>query len=289
VYKISNIALAALFTFACAMAETSAIGTASARGSMRIDGSVVNGNATLFDGTVVETSEAMTAVRLDKGVEIKLATDSRGKLYSDHLVLEKGAGEVAAPGRFMLQANGLRVTPEAPNSRGVVSFQDSKTVQVSALQGSFDVANDQGILLASVQPGRMLLFNMQDAGATAPTTVTGALTRETDKCVANGGKKYYITVKDTGVKYEVTGPGLDALVGKTVTLTGTLDTSVQPSKCAAGLIAASNVTPVGGGAAAAAGMALKTKWIIAGVAIAAAGATAGGVYAANQSSTSASR
>ena len=151
-YRISFITVAALFAFSYAVAGTTAIGTASARGSMRVDGSVVNGNATLFSGTVLETSEATTAVRLDKGVEIKLATDSRGTLYRDRMVLEKGAGELAA-GRFLLQASGLRVTPDAPNSRGVVSFKDRNTVQVSALQGSFDVANDHGFLLASVRPG----------------------------------------------------------------------------------------------------------------------------------------
>jgi hypothetical protein len=295
VYRISFIAVAALFAFSYAMAGTTAIGTASARGSMRVDGSVVNGNATLFDGTVVETSEATTAVRLDKGVEIKLATDSRGTLYRDRLVLEKGAGELAA-GRFLLQASGLSVTPDAPNSRGVVSFQDPHTVQVSALQGNFHVANSQGLLLASVQPGHMMLFNMQQAGATAPTTVTGLLTRETDKCAANGGKKFYITVNETGVKYEVTGEDLDSKVGKTVTLTGTPDPNAQPTSCAAGVLVASSVAVVAGaaggaavGAAAGAGWAAGHVALITGVAIAAAAGTGVGIYEATKSPTPASQ
>ena len=41
-----------------ASAENVSIGTASARGDMRVDSYVVKGNATLFDGTVVETGQA---------------------------------------------------------------------------------------------------------------------------------------------------------------------------------------------------------------------------------------
>ena len=44
-----------LSTFSYAAAGTTAIGTVSARGDMRVDGYRVNGDATLFDGTVVET------------------------------------------------------------------------------------------------------------------------------------------------------------------------------------------------------------------------------------------
>jgi len=292
VYRIGFIIGAVLCTFCGAVAGTTAIGTASARGSMRVDGTVVNGNATLFEGTVVETGEATTAVRLDKGVEIRLATGSRGTLYRDRLVLEKGAGELAA-GRFVVQASGLRVTPDAPNSRGVVSFQDHDTVGVSALEGSLDVANGQGFLLASVRPGHMMLFNMQQAGAAAPTTVTGVLTKETDKCAAGGGKKFYITVQETGVKYEVTGEDLDAKVGRTVTLTGTPDPNAPPTKCAAGVLLASSVSVVGG--AAGAGAAAGASWaaghvlLITGVAIAAGTGLGVGVYEATKSSPPASQ
>lgn len=286
-YRISNISLAVLFTFSCAMAGTAAIGTASARGSMVVDGSVVNGNATLFDGTVLETGQATTAVRLDKGIEIKLATDSRGKLYRDRLVLEKGAGELDAPGRFVLQASGLSVTSSAPNSRGIVSMQQHNQVQVSALEGSFNVADRHGLLLASVQPGRMMTFNMQDTGgANAPATYTGVLTKETDRCAANGGTAYYITVN--GVKYQVVGENLDAFIGKTVTVTGTLQ-GTQPTKCAAGGIigSAGGTTAATGSAAAVAGMSVATKAIIVVSIVAAAGLTAG-LIVANQSSKPAS-
>ena len=50
-----------------ATAGTTAIGTVSARGSLRVDGYAVKGDATLFNGTVVETGQASAALRLNKG------------------------------------------------------------------------------------------------------------------------------------------------------------------------------------------------------------------------------
>ena len=281
-------------TSTLAAAGTTAIGTASARGTIRVDGALVNGNATLFDGTVVETGAATTAVRLDKGVEVKLATDSRGTFYRDRLVLEKGATEIVRPGSFRLEARHLNVVPDSSDARGVVSMKDERTVEVSALSGALRVSTDSGFLLAMVEPGRMLGFSAQEtAGATAPTTVTGMLAREEDKCSATHEKRYYVTVRDTGVRYEVTGNDLAPLIGKVVTLTGTPDPNVQPSKCAAGLIVASGAAAVKGAVAAAAnagtiaGIA-TTHLIIAGVAVAAAAGTGVGLYEADKGTPSAS-
>ena len=54
----------------------------------------MKGNATLFDGSVVETSQASADLRLNKGVEITMSPASRGTLYSDHLVLQQGPSQV---------------------------------------------------------------------------------------------------------------------------------------------------------------------------------------------------
>jgi hypothetical protein len=296
-FAVLSVAILTSSMWTFAIAGTGAIGTASARGSMRIDGAVVNGNATLFDGTVVETGEATTALRLERGVEVKLAADSRGTLYRDRLVLEKGSGELVRASGFELETSHVRITPDTPNARGVVSMSLADSVRVEALSGALRVTTGNGILLAKLEPGRAMDFTDAQSGAAAPTSITGSLTKEADACTPAGEQKYFVTVAATGAKYEVSGEGLDKFVGKTVTLVGTLDPSFAPSNCAAGLIVGATV-PSGTGAAAtgqadraagAAGMAASTKLIIAGVAVAAAAGTGVGLYEANQSSTPASR
>lgn len=196
-------------------AGTVSIGTANARGDLRVDSYLVKGNATLFDGSTVETGLATADLRLEKGTQITMASGSLGTLYRDHLVLQRGESEVAANSSFQLQAVGLHVTPIEPNSRGVVRLVQSNTIEVAALNGSFGVANAQGILLASVRPGRPLSFAMQ--ASTGSTVFSGVGLLSSDN-----GHFYFTSV--TGGEYEIVGKDLKKYVGQKVEITGIVQT-----------------------------------------------------------------
>jgi hypothetical protein len=267
-------ALAALMCmFSYVAAETVSIGTASARGDMRIDSYMVKGNATLFDGTVVETGQATADLRLDKGTEIMMSTSSRGTLYRDRLVLQRGESELAANSSFQLEANGLRVTPNEPNSRGVVSLRDGNTVEVAALNGSFGVTNDHGVLLASVRPGRVLSFAMQAGAAPASSSFSG------EGMISFENGHYYFESLEG--KYELIGNNLKRYVGTKVHLSGSISGSATQGATLA--VTGSSIGVVG-----ATGISATTVLIISGVVVAASTGVGIGVYAANQSSTPAS-
>jgi hypothetical protein len=248
-----------------AEAGTVSIGTASVRGDMRVDSYTVNGNATLFDGSVVETGQATADLRLNKGTEITLATSSRGTLYSNRLVLQQGEGELTSGSSFQLQTNGLHVTPSQPNSDGVVSLKPGNTVEVAALTGSFGVTNDQGVLLASVHPGMPLSFAMQAGAAPAAFTASGKISE------VNG--HFYLTDAKSGTKYEVTGNNLAKVVGHTVTVSGTVTAS-----SVAGAAAVITVTTVTGLVA---GVTITTA-VIVGVSVAATTGLAVGIHEATK-------
>ena len=272
--------LTALVFSYSAVAATQSIGIATVRGSIRVDGETVKGNVSLFEGSVVETDNSATSLRLDKGVVVKLAADSRGKLFRDRLVLEKGSSEFTSS--YRLVASTLQINPADANSRGVVVMKSANKVEVTALAGRFQVLTDHGVLLANVRPGVAFAFDPQGAGATAPTTITGKLTKE--------GSNYYVTVAQTGLKYQVVGKDLTpGMVGKTVTVTGTPDPSGTPGSGSAAVITATSATVVGHAAAAAGGsavgMAMGTKLIIAGVVVAASAGVGAGVYEAQKSDT----
>jgi hypothetical protein len=270
-----HIVLGATLVLANLMAAPSAIGTASAYGSITVDGSRITGNATLFNGAEIETGRATTDLRLDGGARLRLGADSRGRIFGDRLVLERGATEVNVARTFLLQAGKFEIVPAAANSRGTVAIEGDNRVEVSTLQGELKVKAGN-LLLARVLPGRSLTFEGQPAGAAAPMTITGTVSREQGR--------YFLMVPETGLKYELTGKDFSKMAGKKVTVVGTPDPAAAPQLGATSVVVASNVTVLGGSSAvaggAAAGMALGTKVVIAGVAIGAGVGLGFGVHAA---------
>jgi hypothetical protein len=226
-----------------AAAGTVSIGTANARGDLRVDSYLVKGSATLFDGSVVETGQATADLRLDKGTQITMSTSSRGTLYRDRLVLQQGESMLAASSSFQLEANGLHVTPNMPNSRGVVSLKVGNTVEVTALNGSFGVTNDHGVLLASVPSGHVVSFAMQAGGNVqaggSPTEYTGVGTVS----YANG---HYFLTDSISEKFEITCRDYKKYVGKEVALSGTVQAGATPTMDATSVVCGKSVAINGG-------------------------------------------
>ena len=256
-----------------AEAGTVSIGTASARGEIRVDNYSVKGDATLFDGSVVETGKASASLHLDKGTQITLSTASRGTLYRDHIVLQQGASELAPAKSFQLQADGLHVSPNEPNSRGVVTVKTGNTVEVASLSGSFGVSNDHGIMLANVLPGQPISFAMQGNPNSAEFSGVGLVTFE------NG--TYYL-VTDMNVKYVLTCKDSHRFVGNKVVVTGTLQGAVEGSGTTSLCIKSMDVNGPSG-------MSNGKKWLIAGILVGAGAGAAIGFALSNNGSPAASR
>ena len=271
---LSILSFTAMETVSVGAAESVSIGTVSARGDFRVDSHVVRGNATLFNGSVVETGGATADLRMGEGAAITMSTNSRGILYRDRLVLQQGESELTAPQAFQLQVESLRVVASGPKSQGVVSLTPNNTVQVSSLSGTFNVTNDHGLALASVSPGRAMTFAFQVNPVGSAFTGTGRVS------FSNG--HYYLTLKSTGAKYEIQGQGLAKLVGKEVTITGT----IQSATATGGAL---NVVDILTTKVLAAGLTGTSVAIISGVVVAAGVGTAVGVYEANQSTPPASQ
>jgi len=268
------------------VAGTVSIGTASARGDMRVDNYAVKGNATLFNGSVVETGQATVDLRLEKGTEITMATGSLGTLYSDRLVLQRGKTEFAS-NAFKLQARGLRVTPAEPNSRGVVSMEQGNKVEVAALTGSFSVTNELGVPLASVHSGMGMSFDVQAANDNGQCTSQKSFSAR--GIVSCEDHHYYIATDmdpRTGaeIRYELTGKDFKSYVGKKIEVTGTLRCGAVGAGGALGAVTVSSAAIVGG----AAGVG-TTAMVIGGVAVAAGAGLGVGLYEVNKSTTPASR
>jgi len=233
------IALCASLLFTLLPAHGAAIGVAVANGSFRVDDSMVAGNATLFDGSQLETALASSEVRLSGGVHMRLAAGSRGRVFRDRLVLEKGLGELESGSGYRIEALGLRVLPEGDNASGRVAVTAERKLQALALTGSLRVTAADGTVVALLTPGNALEFAPQAVtGVQAPFQMTGCLEAREGRLVLRDPL--------TGVTEEVRGDRLDREVGRMIEVTATVVPGAQPVAGALEVIQVSRFRRVSG-------------------------------------------
>ncbi len=245
------------------LAGSPSIGMAIARGGFQIDNARVSGNATLFDGTVVQTGRSAGELELNSGTRVDLASDSRGRVYRDRMVLEQGQGQLTGSG-YQIEARTLRVIGDEPYATARVSLMGTRRVQVAAVTGSLRVTNANGLLVANLLMGAAMEFEPQAEGAAVYSKLTGIVKKQ--------GGKYFLTDETTKVTVELRGKGLEAQVGKRVEVNGSTDASATPAQPATQVVNVQTATVLAKGAAAAgagAGAAAGTA--------SAAGATAGSI------------
>jgi hypothetical protein len=251
-FKILAVAIG--LNLSLAQAASPAIGTATTRGTFRVDNSTVTGNATLEEGAVVETALASSSLELSNGARLILFSASRGKLFGDHMVLERGESRLERGAAYRLEALGLIIKPETGSTSGRIALTGGGRVRVAALTGSFRVLNARGMLVANLGTGSSLDFEPQVSSSSGLSQVTGTLQKK------NG--HFLLTDEITNVTVEVAGPSLEKETGNRVELTGSMDPAATPVPEASQYIRVSQVRRLGkaaaadssGGGAAAAGV-----------------------------------
>ncbi len=240
-YRCGRFVLVLLFLFlasSCQLSAASPIGVAVARGTFLIDGSPVSGNATLFEGSMLETGSFTSELQIHGGQRLLIAAESRGKVYRDRLVLEKGASELAGVSGFRVDAGTLRIAPEAARSAARVVLVAGQGVQVVSIRGNFRVNTADGRAVALLEPGSALEFRPQ-AAEEPEFTMTGCLERR------QGG--YVVRDLVAGVIEEVRGERLDRYVGSVVEVTASEMPNVKPVTGAEEVIRILRIRRVSGG------------------------------------------
>jgi len=202
-----------------------------------------------------------------------IGSSSRGKVYGDRLVLEKGEGRLEGSRQYRIEASSLRVEPESSKTAARVAYGQPGKVTVAALAGAVRVTTADGVLLAKLEPGMMRVFEPQAAAAAAPVSVAG--------CMSTAKTCFLLRDETANLDFELRGrDDFGRYVGQRVAITATPLRDVKPKTAGAQVIQVTQVTPLGGGciiaqrpdatqSAKAAGVSGTTKAVIAGVAIAA--------------------
>lgn len=221
------VALALIANLAIAPAASPAIGVALTGGSFELDAARIHGNGTLFEGSILETGKATSEIKLDNGVHVVLDAGTRSKVYRDHMLLEKGTGQLTAGANYRISARSLQI--EGASAK--VSASGNR-VLVAALAGPVVVKNARGMMVANLAMGRALELE-PDSGATNQSVLTGKLEKR------NG--HYLLTDKNLGLTVEVLGKDLDKYLDCIVEVTGTTEKGAKVYSPATEFIHASNL------------------------------------------------
>jgi hypothetical protein len=233
------------------MAVPPSIGVIRSNGDFQVDGSTISGNATLFEGSTVQTAAAQSKIQLSSGAQIVLAPNTRAQVYKDRI-----------------EAATLRISPTDTHTVAQILAQDSNHVSISALQGLVDVRNGAGVLVATVRPGLALAFTAQAGGASTATKMKG--------CLVKRGDRYLLTDTTTNVTVELQGPDVAKNAGHRVEITGSMIPGITPAAPASQAVqvvtwdsvGAGCRVPVAGAAAAGGGPSAGAIAIVAGIAVA---------------------
>ena len=255
--SVSFVVPGLLATVGLLAAANASIGFAVADGNFRIDSGAVSGNATLFEGTVIETGKAPSQLQLTNGAQVRLATESRAKVFRQRTVLEKGFAQLETSEAYPLEAGTLLVTATRPGSVARVRMGEQGRVLVAAVRGSVRVTTSVGLAVGNLADGASMEFDPQ-AGAAAASKVTGCLElREGNASLVDTTTHVLIRVagdksleKEMGNVVELT--GVQDPITHTLTVTGVRQVG---KGC---VVTAKNPRPVSG----------RTVAIIGGVAVA---------------------
>jgi hypothetical protein len=231
----------ALFTcgcLVCVAASPSSIGFVVTNGQAQVDGAVVRGNSTLFQGNRVQAGNGTSDLIFPGGSNLLLQPGSAVKVFRDYGVLERGTA--VQRGSHPLLADGLKISSLSPQSAVFIDLQDRSHVKVAAQGGAAEVRNPAGQLVARLEPGKSVTLVIQvaqqvpspalpqqnpipSATPQAPPAAGTQLTLHGILRKDHPGRYGHFLLSDlaTNVTYELQGPDLDDLVGASVEVTGT--------------------------------------------------------------------
>jgi len=224
-----------------APAATPAIGVAMSEGTIVVNDAQTPGNTTVFNGTTLQTQRTSSQVQLKDGAQVRFDSESRGKIFSDHVDLQQGSARIAG---YSANAGGLKIRATGDSSASVML--KGKFVEVAALSGDVRVFNTAGANVANILPGRALDIQLQDASASSTSSLVG--------CPVKSGNSFLVTDETSNVTVQLRGGKI--VPGQHVEITGS---RVPNANAPTQIIAVTSVKDVAGPCAGSAGTAVAAS------------------------------
>jgi hypothetical protein len=197
---------------ASATAAQPVVGLVTASGHSTLNHSQVWGNATVFDGSKIDTTDASSEATLNNGVRMQLGSASRANVSEKRLELWKGVGQASTPESFKIDAAAFAIRSSGNTGRVRVGLVDGK-VDVTTIAGLANVINTaNGETVASIAAGQRRSFAMQVGGGTVSHS----------GCLLYKDNHYILQDQSTQEVFEIKGNGLGSNMSNQVAITGTV-------------------------------------------------------------------
>jgi len=207
-----------LFTCSClinmACASSTSVGLVMTSGEVQVDGSSVRGNAAIFSGNLVSSGDRSSSLQFADGTSAMMKPGTKIVVYRERSELKQGIALQRGVDKHPMLADGLKISGATPNAVALVGVKDASHIEVAAQEGEAAVWTASGNLIARVEPGKTLSFEIKEAAAGAPENgvkITGILRPH-----------YLLTDELTNVTYQLRGPDLEPLIGASIQVTGTV-------------------------------------------------------------------
>ena len=198
-------------------ASTSAIGMVMTTGTVEINGSSAPGSAAIFSGSRISSGDRSSNIQFSDGSRAMMRPGATMTVYREHSVLQQGVALQRGIDKHPVVAGDLRILGATPNAVALVSVRDASHFEVAAAEGEADVLTPSGGLLARVEPGTALAFTI--------VQTAGEAQQISPSICGDLQQNHQVTDALTQVTYQLQGAGLDRYVGKSIRVTGTVQSA----------------------------------------------------------------
>lgn len=191
------------------------IGLAVSQGGLEINRAFVEGNGNVTNGATIKSDASPARIRLTNGNRATLGVRSQARVFTDRVLLE-GGQLISTAGRYRAEVLGFNVIPAGQNTQAALELQGGR-VQIAALNGSVNVTDAAGVMVARVNPGRALVVEPASSTTAGRSMMRGVLRREAGRFVMRD--------EVTNLDVELRGGRWEKQIGSQVVVNGRAEAS----------------------------------------------------------------
>jgi hypothetical protein len=166
-----------LLTCSCMISASSAspsdIGIVMSTGNVTVDGLEVPGTSVVFSGSQIASGNVNSTLQFRDGTRAEMRPRTKLVAYGEHSELRQGITSQTGVNRHPVIADGLKISSKSPDAVVQVGIIDDNHFVAEAKKGELvvsDPSDPSGAVVARIEPGTIMKFEMAQAAPSATDT-----------------------------------------------------------------------------------------------------------------------